>query len=484
MTNKNESFCTFESVMEIIQYIGYVIYIITIIGTVLVVVSENRNPIRTLAWVLVLILLPAVGIVLFYFFGQNNRKIRKLSSKYNEWEGIRHAEFLIEEHYSNTPKAFISLSKLLSQVNDSLILRGSKVEVITVGTRKFEALLNDIRGARNHIHMEYFIFNNDATGRKVKEVLMQKASEGVKVRFLYDNVANIGVPSGFYNEMSKAGVEVCPFMKIRFASFRSRVNYRNHRKVVVIDGKVGYIGGMNVGDEYAIKPTWRDTHLRIEGRGVYALQVNFFRDWLSTLERKFKDDGGHYFPSCNIYTNNLLQIASGGPNTQWSNLHQATLSAIISSQKYLYIQTPYFLPTDSIFEALQTAALSGVDVRLMVSRKSDSFYVDPAARSYYCELLRAGLRIFEHQTKFIHAKTIVADDYLSVIGSANMDFRSFEMNFEINCYLYDTDLAIENKAVFFDDLEGCKEVFLEEWEKRSWWKRVIESLMRLFAPLM
>lgn len=470
--------------MEIVQYIGYSIYLITIIGTILVVISENRNPIRTLAWVLVLIFLPALGIVLFYFFGQNNRKIRHLSSKYIEWKGVRHSDLLIGEHQSNIPKQFVSLSKLLSQVNDSLILRGSKVEIITTGPRKFEALLNDIRGARNHIHMEYFIFNNDETGRKVKEALMKKAAEGIKVRFLYDNVANIRVPAGFYNEMSKAGVEVCPFMKIRFAPFRSRVNYRNHRKVVVIDGKVGYIGGMNIGNEYALQPNWRDTHLRIEGRGVYALQVNFFRDWYSTLERKFEDDGNSYFPSCNIFTDNLLQIASGGPNTQWPNLLQATLSAVISSKKYLYIQTPYFLPTDSLFEALQTAALSGVDVRLMVSRKSDSSYIDPAARSYYSELLRAGLRIFEHQTQFIHAKTIVADDYLSVIGSANMDFRSFEMNFEINCYLYDTSLAIENKEIFLKDLEDCKEILLEEWDKRSWWKRVIESLMRLFAPLM
>ncbi|MDR2918674.1 MAG: cardiolipin synthase [Tannerella sp.] len=470
--------------MEIVQYIGYSIYLITIIGTILVVISENRNPIRTLAWVLVLIFIPAIGIVLFYFFGQNNRKIRSISSKYKEWKGIRHSEALIAEHKSNKPKQFISLSKLLSQVNDSLLLRGSKVEIITSGPRKFEALLSDIEKATHHIHMEYFIFNNDETGRKVKQALMKKASEGVSVRFLYDNVANIGIPAGFYNEMKKAGVEVCPFMKIRFASFKSRVNYRNHRKVVVIDGTIGYIGGMNIGDEYAANPNWRDTHLRIQGRGVYALQINFLKDWFSTLQKEVGSDDGSYFPDCDIYTDNLLQVAVGGPNTQWPNLLQATISAVISSKKYLYIQTPYFLPTDSLFEALQIAALSGVDVQLMVSRKSDSSYLDPAIRSYYSDLLRSGLRIFEHQTQFIHAKTMVADDYLSVIGSANMDFRSFESNFEINCYLYDQELAIQNKEIFLKDREGCKEVLLEEWEKRSRLKRVFESLMRLFAPLM
>ena len=470
--------------MDAIQYIGYGAYLITIIGVILVVISENRNPIRTQAWILILIFLPALGIMLFYFFGQNNRKIRSISFKYKKWKGIHHSGLLISEHPSNTPKEFASLARLLFQIDDSPVLQGSKVEIITSGPQKFDALLNDIEQATDHIHMEYFIFNNDETGRKIKQTLMKKASEGVKVRFLYDNVANIGVPSRFYNEMATTGVEVCPFMKLRFASFRSRVNYRNHRKVVVIDGHIGYIGGMNIGDNYAIKPNWRDTHLRIQGRGVYALQIHFFNDWFSTLKKEIGNNGGNYFPVCQDYTNNLLQIASGGPNAQWSNLLQATLNAVTSSKRYLYIQTPYFLPTDSLFEVLQIAALSGVDVRLMVSRKSDSSYTDPAARSYYGELLRAGLRIFEHQTKFIHAKTMVADDYLSIIGSANMDFRSFESNFEINCYLYDAELAVQNKEIFFNDLEGCKEILLEEWENRPWWKRVSESVMRLFAPLM
>lgn len=470
--------------MEIIQYIGYGIYLITILGTILVVISENRNPIRTLAWVLVLIFLPALGVILFYFFGQNNRKMRNISFKYKIGKDIHQSDLLISEHQLNTPNEFASLAKLLFRINNALILRGSKVEIITSGPQKFEALLNDIEQATDHIHMEYFIFNNDETGRKVKQALMKKASEGVKVRFLYDNVANIGIPSKFYNEMATAGVEICPFMKLRFASFRSRVNYRNHRKVVVIDGNIGYIGGMNIGDNYATKPNWRDTHLRIQGRGVYALQIHFFKDWFSTLKKDIENDGGNYFPVYQNDTDNLLQIASGGPNTQWPNLLQATLNAIISSKKYLYIQTPYFLPTDSLFETLQIAALSGVDVRLMVSRKSDSSYIDPAAQSYYGELLRAGLRIFEHQTKFIHAKTMVADDYLSVIGSANMDFRSFESNFEINCYLYDAELATQNKEIFLEDLEGCKEILIEEWERRPWQKRVSESIMRLFAPLM
>lgn len=469
--------------MGTLQYIALGVYSLTVFVTIVVVILENRSPIRTLAWVLVLVFAPLIGIVLFYFFGQNNRQIRNISKQYPLWSKILPDEFSINECLAELPDRYTSLSTLLTRTCVSFVIKGSEVEVITTGKRKFDALLDDIAQARHHIHMEYFIFNDDDTGRRVKEALMAKAEQGVEVRFLYDNVANIKIPSRFYNEMEASGVLVSPFMKIRLPNFKSRVNYRNHRKVVVIDGSIGYIGGMNVGDEYNKDPNWRDTHLRICGRGVYGLQSNFLMDWYSSGEKRVGDEA-HYFPSCEVHSNNLLQIAAGGPNMQWPNLMQATLQIIVSAKKYLYIQTPYFLPTESLFEALQTAALAGVDVRLMVSHKSDSIYVDPAAKSYYSELLRAGLRIFEHQTKFIHAKTMVADDYLSVIGSANMDFRSFESNFEINGYLYDASLAAQNKAIFMEDLKGCKEVLLEEWSNRPWWKKSLESILRLFAPLL
>lgn len=311
---------------------------------------------------------------------------------------------------------------------------------------------------------------------------MQKASEGVEVRFLYDNVANIKVASRFYNSMRTAGVRVVSFMNVSMPWFKSRMNYRNHRKVVVIDGVIGYVGGMNIGDHYFYDSNWRDTHLRLAGKGVYGLQHSFLADWYTSNDERLHDE--IYYPPCAEKTENLLQIATCGPNTAWANLLQAAIIIAVTARKYLYIQTPYFLPTDSLLEALQTAALSGVDVRLMVSKRSDSPYIDPAARSYYSGLLRAGMRIYEHRTKFVHAKTMVSDDFISVIGSANMDFRSFEFNFEINCYLYDRALAEQNKEIFLTDLLACDEVILETWEKRPWWRRLIESVMRLFAPLM
>lgn len=468
---------------SVLQIIISVIYAITVIGTILVVVSENRNPIRTLAWVLVLVFVPAVGIVFFYFFGQDNRKKKVISSHYKQTGKM----FGVKTR----PKDLVGLYQffdaakvvaLLERNNDAMLFRGTEVEVITHGSRKFEQLLQDIKEAKHHIHMQYFLFANDESGRKIKEALMKRASEGIEVRFLYDNVANIKVSSRFYNSMRTAGVQVVSFMNVSMPWFKSRMNYRNHRKVVVIDGHIGYVGGMNVGDHYFFDQNWRDTHLRLLGRGVFGLQHSFLSDWYTSNEERLHDE--LYYPPCEEKTENLLQIATCGPNTAWANLLQAAIIIAVTARRYLYIQTPYFLPTDSLLEALQAASLSGVDVRLMVSRRSDSPYIDPAARSYYSGLLRAGMRIYEHRTKFVHAKTMVSDDFLSVIGSANMDFRSFEFNFEINCYLYDRVVAEHNKKIFLTDMEECDEIILRTWEKRPWWRRVLESVMRLFAPLM
>ncbi|GHT75202.1 cardiolipin synthase [Bacteroidia bacterium] len=466
-----------------LQSVLYGVYLLLVIGTILIVLTENRNPIKTIAWLMVLIFVPFVGLVCYYLFGQDVRKQRLVNRKYyNKIKNLSFNEIVSDENVEIRPE-YTNLVALLKSNNHSPVLQGSRVEVIATGERMFEALLNDMENAKDHIHIEFFIFNNDDTGKTVKAMLMKKASEGVKVRFIYDNVANWKVPRRFYYEMTKAGVEIASLMETRFPLLQSsKINYRNHRKVVVIDGNIGYMGGMNVADNYILNPNWRDRHLRIEGMGAHGLQANFLIDW--NAARKTKIDLKKYFPPTQIYTRNLMQIVTSGPFTEYSNLLQATVSIVLNARKYIYLQTPYFLPTDSLFEALQIACLSGVDVRLMVSRRSDSAYVDPASHSYYADLLKAGMRIYENQNKFIHSKTMVADDYLSVIGSCNLDFRSLETNFEINCYMYDEEIAAENKKIFFQDLKNCKEVHYNKWMKRSRWWKLIESIMRLFAPIM
>ena len=467
---------------SVLNSIIYLVYIILIAGTVTVVISENRNPIRTLAWMLVLIYVPIIGFVLYYLFGQDTRHMRQLSEKkFKNIQGLSFKNLESNRNIKILPE-YANLVKMLENSNLSPVLQGSRVEIITEGHRMFDVLLRDIAKAKHHIHIEFFIFKNDWTGRTVKDMLMKKASEGVEVRFIYDNIANWMVPGWFYYEMKKSGVQVTSLMKARFPKVFNKINYRNHRKVVVVDGETAYIGGMNISNNYSSNENWRDTHLRIKGQGALGLQASFLIDWYSSGEL-FLDDK-MYFPEVKNYTQNLMQIATGGPYSIYHNLLQATVNVIIGAKKYLYLQTPYFLPNDILFQALQMACLSGVDVRLMVSRKSDSLYVDPAAHSYYEELLAAGMKIYEMREKFVHAKTIVADDMISVIGSANLDFRSFETNFEINCYIYDPNTARQNKEIFIKDVELCQEIDYEEWQSRPRWKRFLESSMRLFAPSM
>ncbi|MDR0547344.1 MAG: cardiolipin synthase [Dysgonamonadaceae bacterium] len=469
--------------LSILQTIGYAIYLLLIIGAVLVVLTRNQNPVKTIAWLTVLILLPMVGLICYFLFGQDMRKQRLVNRKYYDKIKNLHFKELLAEEQDNVRPEYESLVRLLQSNNRSPVLPGSKVEIITSGERMFEAMIEDMEKAQDHIHIEFFIFENDETGRLIKTVMMKKALQGVKVRFIYDNVANWRVPNRFYNEMTEAGVQIACLMETRYPLLQSsKINYRNHRKVVVIDGRIGYTGGMNISNNYSSNPYWQDRHLRIEGLGVHGLQSSFMIDWYSA--GKQWGDTKKYFPPLPVYTRNLMQIVTGGPYSEYSNLLQATIRIVLGAKKYLYMQTPYFLPTHSLFEALQIASLSGVDVRLMVSQKSDSSYVDPASHSYFEDLLKAGMRIYANQNQFIHAKTIVADDYISVVGSCNLDFRSLETNFEINCYMYDPELAAQNRKIFFDDLKHCKEYTYKQWSKRSRWKRLLESVMRLFAPLM
>lgn len=459
------------------------VYLMLIVSTVVIVIIEKKNPAKTAAWLLILVFLPPVGLILYYVFGRNPR--RKES---DDFEKFKEAMFghLRDPGYPNLhkekiPPKFRSLAGLLENSNDSWPLYGSEVEVITSGIRKFDALIQDLEMARHHIHMEYFYFKRDETGRKIREILMRKASEGVKVRFIHENVANITVSPRFYNRMRAYGVEVLPFSKARLPWIRRQLNYRDHRKIVVIDGKIGYTGGMNIGDEY--REGWRDTHLRIRGQGVFGLQMNFLHVWYES-GGGIVSDIGNYLPPCEIYSDNLLQIVPEAPDSPWPYLLMATTEIVNIAQKYIYIQTPYYMPSEALLQALQSAALSGVDVRLMVSKKSDIFFMDPATQSYYEESLRAGIRIYELNGIFSHAKSLVADDYVSVIGSANLDFRSLELSFEINAYLYDKKIAARNKKIFFEDMKHCREVKLEEWLKRPWWRKLYESVMRLFSPLL
>ncbi len=466
---------------QIIRLIIQAIYVVTALGIVIIVISENRNPLKTISWVLLLVFFPIGGIIIYYFFGQDSRKVRVLSRKSYKRLKKRSFDHLIIHNAENICSEFAPLAKLLDNNNSAALLQGSEIRIFTNGPDKFEALLADLGKARHHIHLQYYIFLDDAIGNKVKDMLIRKAREGVEVRVLYDDAANWQVKNRFYNEMAKAGVEITAFLKVHFPLLTSKVNYRNHRKIVVIDGRIGYIGGMNIADRY-LEPTWRDTHLRVEGKGVLGMQSAFLIDWLSSGKQIANEKS--YFPESPVLTKNVMQIATGGPIGIWRTLLQATIQIIASAQKHVYIQTPYFLPTDGLLQALQLTALAGIDVRLMVPWHADVRFVSTASHSYFEDILNAGVKIYVMDPGFLHAKMIVVDDFLTVIGSANMDFRSFEHNFEVNAYIYDEKIALQMKQVFFNDQKACRRIVRKEWRQRPPFRKIQESITRMFSPLL
>ena len=462
-----------------------IVYLITVLGVIVVIISENRNPIKTITWIMVLIFLPVVGFVIYIVFGQDYTKRRFMSKRmYSKIKTRPLAEIDSSElvHY---PSKYIDLIKLLRNSNQAHLLYGSSVEYFITGRDKFQALFRDIDKAIDHIHIEYYVWDDDVIGNQLKDLLIRKSAEGVKIRVIVDAVGSWRVKNSFYEQLRSAGIEVEEFMKVRFPMFTSHVNYRNHRKVVVIDGQVGYIGGMNVADRYINGPSWgnwRDTHIRIEGKGVQGLQSIFLIDWY--LVSKSLITARKYFPSLESYGDNLMQIVSSGPYSPAREIMQGFMQAIFGAQSYIYIQTPYFIPPESLSDALIAASVRGVDVRLMVPRRSDTLLVQLASRSYFKKLLRAGISIYFYEPGFLHSKLVVIDDSLTLMGSANFDIRSFEQNLEVMAFIYNEATAIRGKEIFVEDQNNSTAIVLREWIKRPVWMRFKESFIRLFTPLL
>ena len=434
---------------------------------------------------MVLIFLPVVGFVIYIVFGQDYTKRRFMSKRmYSKIKTRPLAEIDSSElvHY---PSKYIDLIKLLRNSNQAHLLYGSSVEYFITGRDKFQALFRDIDKATDHIHIEYYVWDDDVIGNQLKDLLIRKSAEGVKIRVIVDAVGSWRVKNSFYEQLRSAGIEVEEFMKVRFPMFTSHVNYRNHRKVVVIDGQVGYIGGMNVADRYINGPSWgnwRDTHIRIEGKGVQGLQSIFLIDWYSVSKSLIT--ARKYFPSLESYGDNLMQIVSSGPYSPAREIMQGFMQAIFGAQSYIYIQTPYFIPPESLSDALIAASVRGVDVRLMVPRRSDTLLVQLASRSYFKKLLRAGISIYFYEPGFLHSKLMVIDDSLTLMGSANFDIRSFEQNLEVMAFIYNEATAIRGKEIFVEDQNNSTAIVLREWIKRPVWMRFKESFIRLFTPLL
>ena len=468
-----------------VYIVVYTIYAITILGTIVIIITENRNPVKSLAWVLVLAFLPIVGLVFYIFFGQNFKAKRMVSRRIKR--KLRKRDYHSIVNIDSLPlneesKQEIRLCHSLCSVP---YYSGSHVKIFTSGEDKFKHYLQDLEIAQEYIHIQYYIFEDDKLGNRVKEDLLRCARRGIQIRILYDDVGCWSVKKRFFKEMQDAGIAVRPFLEITFPQLASRINYRNHRKITVIDGKIGYIGGMNIADRYVEGTkwgTWRDTHLRIEGPAVRGLQLLFAVDWSYECKEVLSDS--RFFPPVADKGKSGIQIAPGGPIGEWSNIAMLFLKAITNAKKNVYIQTPYFLPTESLVKALQTAALAKVDVRLMIPERSDSTVLRFASFSYITEMLRAGVKVYFYQPGILHSKTIIIDDELCSVGSTNFDFRSFEHNFEANAFIYDREVNSEMKRIFLEDQQQCRRIIQHYWRHRPLYQKGIESIMRLLSPVL
>lgn len=470
---------------SVVYDILMILYILTIVGTIIIILSENRNPVKSLAWATVLVLLPMVGIVLYLFFGRSMRSRHMISRR--GWRKLKSTDAtLASEHIQQASEGSQQQMHLARTLVEARIHSGNHIQVFTDGYSKFESLKQDIKEAKRFILLQYYIFENDHLGREISDLLIAKVKEGVKVRVLYDHVGSYTINAAFFKRMRRAGVMASPFLKITFASLADRLNWRNHRKLVVIDGNVGYIGGMNIADRYVSgdngRAPWRDTHLRIQGPAVVGLFNSFAVDWKFTnkdLLELPEDAIPHPYPD-----GVTMQIVPSGPTAMWNGNSFVVLRAISVAKKCLYIQTPYFLPNDALLKALQVAALSGVDVRVMIPRRTDSIVLRHASGSYIKECLLAGIKIYLYDNAMLHSKVLIVDDEFVTTGSSNFDFRSFEHNFECNALIYDTAFNHRMKEIFINDQHHSTRLILSHWRRRPLHTKALESLARLLAPIL
>ncbi|UKK54321.1 cardiolipin synthase [Prevotella sp. E2-28] len=469
------------------QTLVFIIYQVIVITAILHVVLDNRQPAKTMAWVMVIYFVPVVGVVAYLFLGANTRRERMVSQRSMDQLTRRSMSGFVEQGDLQLPEVNRPVIDLFVNQSFSLPFNNNKVEILTDGYEFFPSLLHDIASAQSHIHVDVYIFEDDALGRLISDALIAKARRGVEIRVLYDDVGCWSVPTHFFERMRLEGIEVEPFMPVRFPTFARKMNYRNHRKLFIIDGKVGYIGGMNFALRYVKgrhNRGWRDTVLRIEGSGVYSLQRSFLIDWYFVDRTQLSDK--KYYPKFDEEPHGaLLQTVTSAPLAAYPEIMQGYVRIILSAKKYIYIQSPYFLPTEIVFFALKTAVASGVDVRVMVPRKTDGWFVEWGSRSYLREAQEAGIRILLYEPRFLHAKMLVCDDNICTCGSTNIDFRSFLNNFEANTFVYDEAVALRMKHIFLHDEElSTPLVSLPKRIHPSFLTRLGESVMRLLSPLL
>lgn len=473
------------------------IIVLNTVFALLIIYLNRRYPTTTLLWLAVLALIPIVGFFVFLLLGHTYFKNRRFLHKAENDRRLKHraTEQLVELEEvirgMEGPKdmdyePFLGMVRMLILQDDALLTKNNRVKVYNDGNEKFDDLFKDIEGAKEHIHIEYYIIRNDDLGRKLVTELAKKAREGVEVRLLKDGVGCKALPRDFFKELTDAGGEVVGFFE-RSLGVYLRFNHRNHRKIAVIDGVTAYIGGFNIGVEYLGQGplgNWRDGAMRIKGHGAMLAQIRFMLDW-GYETGKLRDWDPKYFPEQEEFEGAYVQIVSSGPDAVEEKIKHAYIKMINSAKESVYIQTPYFVPDRAVADALRIAALSGVDVRIMIPNKPDHAFIYWAGYANVGWLMENGVRVFKYDDGFIHAKTIVVDGLVGSVGSANWDVRSFKLNFETQAFVYERDVADVMKRRYEDDIaKRCSELTREMYADRTAYIKMKETLALLFSDLL
>ena len=476
--------------MQFYIAVAILLMLVNMISVFSLIFIERKDPTTTWAWLLILLLIPGVGFIVYLLLGQNlsRQKIfreKKIIDKtraagLEEMQEIHGIKMELQDEYSDL---------ILMNYNQcgSIYTTGNEVKTYISGEKKFQDLIKDIRSAKSFIHIEYYIFRFDDLGKAIIDELKSKVDEDVEVRLLVDGMGSKNLKQKEIRYIKSLGIKFSNFFPGAFPRINTRINYRNHRKIVIIDGEIGYVGGFNVGNEYVNRghqfKFWRDTHLKVKGQAVNELNKRFILDWDYASNENF-DNIIKYFPKPKEYGRVGMQIVSSGPDHMDEYIKIAYMKIINNARKYVYIQTPYLVPDEPILEALRISALSGVDVRIIVPDKPDHFFMEWVLSANIANLIDYGVKIYRYNNGFIHSKTIVSDDIVSSIGTANMDNRSFRLNFEVNAFIYDGVVAKEQSKIFLNDQKFSTFVTKEAYEKRSRVLRIKESLIKLVSPIL
>ncbi len=485
--------------VNIFEIVTLISILITVMTAIIILLDESKTSESTISWLLMIFIFQWIGVIFYILLGINwkkgkivQQKPEDIFGKYLSTALKRQGEYIKsslennnnDEQYNDKVKAI----RLLMNGNNSILTLNNRLKLYFDGKEAFDDLINDLERAQDSIHMEFFIWRSDELGEKIKEILIKKAIEGVDVKLIFDGLGSFGKISFKYRrDLKENGIQFKYFLDLNSAVSRLKINYRNHRKVVIIDGRKGYTGGMNVGQEYidggSRFHSWRDTALRLTGDSVMLLQALFLIDWKSSGNEQVLDD--KLFPAFHPADVQIpMQIAVSGPDSRWSSIEQLYFLLITNANEEVWIQSPYFIPSDGILKAMQASALSGVKINLMMTGVPDKMPPYWAAQTYFKTLLESGVRIFKYRRGFLHSKYMVADREIATVGTCNMDIRSFHINFEVNTVIYDHLTSSELVDQFTRDLQSCSEVTLSKLQKQSLFARTRNSILKIFSPIM